>query len=75
MYFCNNSFESTVIIRVEKKYLLFTFTFWSEDDFSLKNKVETEIIKNRLMFNFPSKHRIVENTDANFTGISLEIYN
>ncbi len=75
VYNCNNSFESTVIIKAEKKYLLFTFTFWSEEDFSLINNNDLEIIRKRLMFNFPSKHRIVESTDANFTEISVEIFN
>jgi two-component system LytT family sensor kinase len=74
-YNCNNSFESTVIIKAEKKYLLLTFTFWSEDDFRLINKEETEITKKRLMFSFPSKHRIIENVDANFAELSIEIFN
>jgi hypothetical protein len=71
----NNSFESTVIIKAEKKYLLFTFRFWSEKDFRIENYKEIEIIKKRLTFNFPSKHRIIESTDANFNEISLEIFN
>lgn len=75
VYKCNNSFESTVIIKAEKKYLLFTFTFWSEDDFKLVNNNDLETIKKRLLFNFPSKYRIVENTDANFAELSLEIFN
>jgi two-component system LytT family sensor kinase len=75
VYNCNNSFESTVIIKAEKKYLLLTFTFWSEDDFRLIHKEETEITKQRLMFSFPSKHRIIENVDANFAELSLEIFN
>ncbi len=75
VYDCNNSFESTVIIKAEKKYLLFTFTFWSEEDFILLNNNDLGVIKKRLAFNFPSKHRIIENTDANFAEISLEIFN
>jgi LytS/YehU family sensor histidine kinase len=74
-YNCNNSFESTVLIKAEKKYLLFTFTFWSEEDFRLVNNEDSEIIKKRLIFSFPSKHRIIENTDANFAELSLEIFN
>jgi hypothetical protein len=27
------------------------------------------------MFSFPSKHRIIENVDANFAELSLEIFN
>ena len=75
VYDCNNSFESTVLIKAEKKYLLFTFTFWSEEDFRLVNYEDSEIIKKRLMFSFPAKHRIIENTDANFAELSLEIFN
>jgi hypothetical protein len=75
VYGCNNSFESTVIIKAEKKYLLLTFTFWSEDDFKLINNEDTEIIRKRLMFSFPSKHRIIENVDANYAELSLEIFN
>ena len=75
VYECNNSFESTVIIKAEKKYLLLTFTFWSEDDFRLINNELTEITRKRLMFNFPTKHRIIENVDANFAELSLEIFN
>ena len=75
VYGCNNSFESTVLIKAEKKYLLLTFTFWSENDFRLLHKGETEITKQRLMFSFPSKHRIIENVDDNFAELSLEIFN
>jgi len=74
-YECNNSFESTVIIRAEKKYMLFSFSFWSENDFKLINNEDLITIKKRLQFSFPSKYRIVENTDANFAELSLEIFN
>lgn len=75
VYSCNKSFESTVIIKAEKKYLLFAFTFWSEEDFRLINNEDSEIIKKRLIYSFPSKHRIIESTDANFAELSLEIFN
>ena len=74
-YNCNNSFESTVIIKAEKKYMLFSFTFWSESDFTLVNNEDMTTIKKRLQFSFPSKYRIIENTDANFVELSLEIFN
>jgi hypothetical protein len=74
-YECNNSFESTVIIKAEKKYMLFSFTFWSENDFKLVNHEDLTTIKKRLQFSFPSKYRIIENTDANFAELSLEIFN
>jgi hypothetical protein len=74
-YECNNSYESTVIIKAEKKYLLFTFTFWSEEDFRLMNNNDSETIKKRLQFSFPSKFRMIENRDANFVELSLEIFN
>ena len=55
--------------------MLFSFTFWSEDDFILKNNNDLETIKKRLEFSFPSKYRIIESTDANFAELSLEIFN
>ena len=75
VYNCNNSFESTVLIKAEKKYLLLTFTFWSNDNFRLFHNEESRITKQRLMSNFPQKHRIIENEDDNFTELSLEIFN
>ena len=74
-YDCNNSFESTVIIKAEKKYVLFSFSFWSENDFTLVNNEDLKTIKKRLEFSFPRQYRIVENTDANFAELSLEIFN
>jgi len=74
VYECNNLYESTVIIKAEKKYLLFTFTFWSENDFSLNDNENSEITKKRLKYNFPGKHRLVENIDDNFREFSLEIF-
>ena len=74
VYECNNSFESTVIIKAEKKYLLFTFTFWSENDFRLLDNENIEITKKRLMYSYPGKHRLIENIDENFREVSLEIF-
>ena len=74
IYECNNLFESTVIIKAEKKYLLFTFTFWSEKKFQLLDCENIEITKKRLKYNYPGKHRIIENIDKNFREVSLEIY-
>jgi LytS/YehU family sensor histidine kinase len=74
VYECNNSFESTVIIKAEKKYLLFSFTFWSEMEFRLLDNENIEIIKKRLKYNYPGKHRLIENIDENFREISLEIF-
>lgn len=73
-YECNNLFESTVIIKAEKKYLLFTFTFWSEKKFSLNENENVEITKKRLKYNYPGKHRLIENIDENFREVSLEIF-
>ncbi len=73
-YQCNNSFENTVIIKAEKKYLLFTFTFWSEKPFRFIDDEETEITKKRLKYDFQGKHRLIENIDENFVEISLEIF-
>ncbi len=73
-YQCNNSFESTVIIKAEKKYLLFTFTFWSEKEFQLFDNENIEVTKKRLKHNYPGKHRLIENIDDNFREVSLEIF-
>lgn len=74
VYECNNSFESTVIIKAEKKYLLFTFTFWSETEFRLTVNENIKITKKRLNYSYPGKHRLIENVDDNFMEVSLEIY-
>ena len=73
-YECNNSFESTVIIKAEKKYLLFTFTFWSEKKFRLFDNENIEVTKKRLKYNYPGKHRLIENIDENFREVSLEVF-
>lgn len=74
VYKCNESFESTVIIKGEKKYLLFSFSFWSEKEFRFTDDESIEITKKRLNNNFPGKHRLIENTDENFREFSLEIF-
>lgn len=74
VYECNNFYESTVIIKAEKKYILFTFTFWSEKGFSLADNNNIEITKKRLKHNYPGKHRLIENIDENFREVSLEIF-
>lgn len=74
VYECNNSFESTVIIKAEKKYLLFSFTFWSEKEFRLVDNENIEITKKRLKYSFPGKHLLIENIDENFREVSLEIF-
>ncbi|MEN8116369.1 MAG: histidine kinase [Bacteroidota bacterium] len=74
MYECNNSFESTVIIKAEKKYLLYSFSFWSESEFNLADDENSEITRRRLNYSFPGKHRLVENIDNNFREFSLEIF-
>jgi two-component system LytT family sensor kinase len=74
VYACNNSYESTVIIKAEKRYLLFTFTFWSENEFRLNDKHNLEMTKKRLNYRYPGKHRLVENIDENFKEVSLEIF-
>lgn len=75
VYECNKTFESTVLIKAEKKYLLFSFTFWSENEFSLNDQENENITRKRLEYNYPGKHRLVENVDANFSEFSLEIFN
>ena len=74
VYECNNSFESTVIIKAEKKYLLFSFTFWSESEFRLSDNENIEITKKRLNYSYHGKHRLIENIDENFREVSVEIF-
>lgn len=74
VYECNKTFESTVFIKAEKKYLLFSFTFWSDHEFSLTDNENNIITQKRLIYTFPGKHRLVENIDNNFKEISLEIF-
>ncbi|MDX8340217.1 histidine kinase [Draconibacterium sp. IB214405] len=73
-YECNENYESTVIIKAERKYLLFSFTFWSENNFTIANDEDNKITYRRLHYNFPGKHRLVENIDDNFREFSIEIY-
>ncbi|MCK3685083.1 histidine kinase [Maribellus sp. YY47] len=74
VYECNNFFETTVLIKAERKYLLFSFTIWSEDSFCVTGNDNMEITKRRLNYRFRGKHRLIENIDDNFREISLEIY-
>ncbi len=74
-YSCNNSFESTVLIKAEKKYLLYTFSFWSENEFRIKENEDTEITRKRLTYGFQGKYRLIENIDENYIEYSLEIFN
>ena len=69
-----SEFETTLVIKIEKKYLLFSFTVWSESDFTLKNDSNIELTKKRLQYNYNGKHRIIENEDANFREVSIEIF-
>ena len=74
VYECNKSYEITVLIKAERKYLLFSFSFWSENEFSLTDNKTSEITRKRLKYAFPGKHRLVENIDNNFREISIEIF-
>ena len=71
---CNNSFEMTVLIKTERKYLLYSYTLWSEDSFRLGDNNAIEITKQRLQYKFRGKHRLIENIDDNFREVSLEIF-
>jgi two-component system LytT family sensor kinase len=73
-YECNNSFDSSVIIKAEKKYVLFSFAFWSDKEFRLSYQENIEITKKRLKYSYPGKHRLIENIDENFREVSLEIF-
>jgi sensor histidine kinase YesM len=73
-YGCNETFESTVLIKGEKKYLHFTFSFWSEKEFGLTGDKNNEVTRKRLNHSFPGKFRIVENIDDNFRELSIELF-
>lgn len=75
IYKCNDSFESTVIIKGEKKYLLFSFSFWSEKEFKLTDYENSKITRRRLNYSFPGKFRLIENIDDNFREFSIELFN
>lgn len=74
VYACNDSFEITVIIKGEKKYLLFSFSFWSEREFRIAANENIEITRKRLNSKFPGKFRFIENADENFSEFSIEIF-
>ena len=74
VYMCNNSFEMSVLIKTDRKYLLYSFTLWSEDSFRMSDNNTIEITKQRLQYRFRGKHRLIENIDDNFKEVSLEIY-
>ena len=74
VYKCNNSFEISVLIKTDRKYLLYSFTLWSEDSFRISDNNTIEITKQRLQYRFRGKHRLIENIDDNFKEVSLEIY-
>lgn len=73
-YNCNKRYESTVIIKAERKYLLLSFTFWSENSFKVDDNEDNKITSQRLLYSFPGKHRLIENVDDNFRELSIEIY-
>lgn len=74
-YMCNELFESTVLIKAEKKYLLYSFSFWSEKEFRITENEDTGITRKRLKYGFQGKYRLIENIDENFIEYSLEIFN
>jgi len=67
-------FECSVLIKVEKKYLLFSLTLWSEENFRVNDDGNTLSAKKRLEYNFSGKYRIIENIETNFKEISIEIF-
>lgn len=67
-------FECNIIVKVEKKYILFSFTLWSEIDFKMEANTNLELTRKRLGLNYENKYRIIENEDANFSEVSIEIF-
>jgi two-component system, LytTR family, sensor kinase len=67
-------FECNIVVKVEKKYILFSFTLWSEKEFKIERSSNIELAKKRLHYNYENKYRLIENEDANFSEISIEIF-
>ena len=74
VYECNDLFESTVIIKGERKYLLLSLSFWSEKEFRIAANENIEITRKRLNYSFPERFRFIENIDNNFREFSIEIF-
>jgi len=74
IYNCNEVFENTVFIKGEKKYLLFSSTIWSENEFEISDKKDIETIEKRLKLEYSGNYRLIENADSNFREISIEIF-
>jgi hypothetical protein len=74
VYACNETFESTVLIKGDKKYLLFSFSFWSDQPYGLTGNKNAEITRKRLNYSFPGKFRIEENMDENFRELIIELF-
>ncbi len=73
VYACNNSFEMAVLVKTDPKYLLFSFSLWSENNFRLEANNNVALTKQRLNQNFRGKYRLIETIDDNFREISVEL--
>jgi two-component system LytT family sensor kinase len=70
----DQDFECNIIVKAEKKYILFSFTLWSEKDFRINDHYDLDLTRKRLAYNYDNKYKIVENVDSNFSEISIEIF-
>ncbi len=50
VYQCNERFECNVIVKGEKKYLLYSLTFWSESEFQMNDDENIGITRKRLNY-------------------------
>lgn len=73
-YLCNESYESTVILKAERKYLMLLFRFWSEEPFQVQDGDSMSMTQQRLQYHYPDKSRFEETRDENFREIRIEIF-
>lgn len=75
MYTNTNIFECKFIIKAEKKYLLLSFSIWSEDEFEIPEDKNKMLFNKRLEYNYGNNYTFNEIIDTNFNEISIEIFN
>ncbi len=73
-YECNETSISSVLIKGEKRYLLFSFTFKNKKILGLSKSKNAEIARKRLNYSFPGSFRIVEDIGENSVELSIELF-
>ena len=73
MYVYDFMIESKVVVKVEKKLILISFSLWSEEDFEIPNERDNVLFKKRLIHNYGNNFKLNENVETNYKEISIEI--